>query len=609
MADAHASPRAHYRISVPAPETHLAHVELRITDAAALGDTISLTMAGWSPGSYLIRDYARHVRQVAARTAGGEPRRVQKTSKDTWAIERGGTDELVVTYRVYSHDLTVRTSHIDPTHAFLHGPATYLMVEARRTEPCRVQIETPPGREWLVATGLDSDGAGFLAANVDELLDCPIHMGECEVRMFEAADVPIKLVVWTELDGPGVAGLDQLATDLSAIIDAHAARFGGKVPFRHYTFILMLTPGGYGGLEHGNSSANLHSPFGNATRKSYDGLLELLSHEFFHVWNGKRIFPAAFSPFDYHQEAYTRCLWVVEGITSYIDRYTLLRSGRINAQRYLEKLAEEWGRLLAIPGRSLQSLEEASFDAWIKLYKPDESNLNTTVSYYLKGSIVALVMDVIIRQQSESARSLDQVLALLWQRYGSVGKPYPEEVQPLFEEATGVAMGELFDRYIRGCEDPDMGAVLARAGLLLRSTWEPSQREGGRTPVWLGVVTGGNGKIAGVLDSGPAHRAGLSPGDEIIAVDGWRVASDAELRQRLAAREPGAPMELAVFRRGRLLTIKVRVAESPPTRIEIAGMDAPSPAQRAFYQSWLGEEHPGSGATAIIASASATGWL
>lgn len=600
----------HYRLSIPHPERHLCEVELRIRGAAALGHTVELAMASWSPGSYLIRDYARHVRNVRAADAKGLPQAVVKQRKDLWAVTRQGTDtlpdELVVRYEVYCHDLTVRTNHIDATHAFLHGPATYLFLAGHEARPCHIDITGPAGHAWHVATSLTPAGQGFEAASLDELLDSPIHLGPEPVRIFEAASTPVRLAVWGALDRGGVADLDQLARDLAAIIDTHAARLGGRLPFDCYTFILMLAPDSYGGLEHRCSSANLHTPLAMASRKSYEGLLELLSHEFFHVWNGKRLYPEAHSPFDYSREAYTRCLWVMEGLTSYYDRYTVLRAGHLPARRYLDKLAEDWGRLLAIPGRKVHSLEESSFDAWIKLYKPDAFNVNSTVSYYLKGGLVALAFDLLIRRQSSGSRSLDDVLRLLWAEHGEAGTPYPEDVQALFERATDMPLGGLFDRWVRGCEDPDLATELEGVGLVLRQTWDADVLAEGRAPAWLGVMLqGGSTRVGQVLDDTPAAAAGLSPGDELIAIDGLRVQSEADLRQRLASRAPGAAVDVALFRLGRLEHAVVTLAEAPPSRVEIAGMEQPTPAQAQAFADWLGEPHPGA---SLVAGAGVAQW-
>lgn len=587
-----------YRVSVSDPARHLVDVEMRITGAAALGDAFELSMAAWCPGSYLVRDYARFLRGVTAADGDGNALSCTKTSKHNWRV--AGASEVVVRYQVYGYELTVRTNHIDETHAFLHGPATYLWIDSLRHQPSRVTIEVPQG--WDIATGLEPDGdGGYLAADLDQLLDCPLHLGVVVSRSFEVAGKPMRFVVWGAAPGGAHADFDQLIADVTSIVEAHATRFGG-VPYNHYTFVLMLAPRAYGGLEHCNSSANLHNPFAFDTEKEYLGLLELLSHEFFHVWNGKRLYPEAFSPFDYSKENYTRKLWVMEGLTSYYDRYTVRAADKIPVKRYFEKLCEEWGRMRAIPGRNLQSLEESSFDAWIKLYKPDASNVNTTVSYYLKGGLVAMAMDLEIRRRTEGAHSLDDVLARLWSEYGAQGKPYPEgDVQSDFEAACGVSLGELFQRCIHGRQDPDLAGELAHLGLELRGTHDTKGEPDGsnNTPIWIGVsCRGSSATLAGVLDGGPAASAGLSPSDEIVAIDGYKVSGESELRKRLATAEPGQAVEVALFRRGRLRTVTLTPGEAPPTRYEIVGVDEPTEAQKARYLDWMGAEHPGPGVVA-----------
>lgn len=598
-----ASAEVQYTVSVPQPEAHIAEVEVRVSGAAGLGDEVELAMAAWSPGSYLVRDYARFVRDVTA-SAAGEPALVHKVGKHTWRVQTGGADDLVVRYRVYGRDLTVRTNHIDGSHAFLHGPATYLYLPALRHAPQSVVPVAPDG--WRVTLALPEDGGAYRAGDVDELLDSPLHMGVVEVRDVDAGDVPVELVVWGELDPGGVGDLDRLADDLASVVAVHCDRFG-SVPFDAYSFVLMLAPGAYGGLEHRACSANLSSPAAMATDKAYGDLVELLSHELFHAWNGKRIVPEGLSPLAYDREQYTRCLWVVEGLTSYYDRITARRAGVMKVARYLEKLCEEWGRLQWTPGRRRHSLEDASFDAWIKLYQAHESNVNTTVSYYLKGGLVALCLDLEIRARTACVRGLDDVLVALWTEYGAAGRPYPEDPRALFEAASGIELAEVFDGQIRGTADPDLSAALARAGLELRATHDGNNGEAGGAPPWLGVNLKSGCRVALVLDDSPAAAAGVSPGDEIVALDRRRVRSESDLKKRLRVRTADEGMVLTVFRRGYQREIAVELAPSPAQRYEIAAVAEPTDDQRAVHSAWLGGEHPASGA--VIAGATVGRYL
>ena len=582
----------HYVLSVPDPTSHLLHVTVEVPTAGAR--TVDLTMPAWCPGSYLIRDYARFVRDL---TATG---RATKLDKSTWRIEvPAGAEKVTVRYQVYGHDLSVRTNHVDATHAFVHGPATFLHAPALRDRPVTLEVVPPPDKRWRIACGLAeaglaaSDSYRLRAASVDELYDSPIHLGHTEHVHFTAAGVPFELAIWGERVPGGAYTVAQLAEDLTAIADDHARR-AGETPFPHYTFILMLSHDAYGGLEHRASSANLHNPRALAVKKEYEGLLELLSHELFHAWNGKRIAPKVLLDFDLSREAHTRTLWVMEGLTSHYDRWALRSSSRIAVKSYLEKVLDDWTRLVAIPGRRRQSLEESSFDAWIKLYKPDESNVNTTVSYYLKGGLVAFAMDLEIRRRTEGARSLDDVLRALWRDFGARGVPYPEDLEAIFAEAAGVSLEDTFARQIRGAEDPRLAAELAHVGVELRGVSDPE------APVWLGATMTG-ARVTTVLDETPAAAAGLAPADEVIACDGFRVTGEADLRTLLAVRKPGDEVELAVFRRSRLIRLTATLAASPPTKWELAGVpDAPAEVA-ARYQAWLGEPHPGPGVIAQVA--------
>ncbi len=591
-----------YRLALPRPESHLVEVELRFHPGGA---TATVEMPAWCPGSYLIRDYARHLRDLVAEDAdSGRRLEAVQVSKREWTIRAGDADEVRIRYRVYGHELTVRTNHIDRTHAFLHGPAVFLFPTAARDWPCEVEVAAPAG--WHIETGLAGGDGRYRAGDVDELLDCPLHLGPVELRELHAGGRPIRLAVWGHEEHGGPFGLDDLVRDLAKVIDSHAARLG-ELPCSAYSFILMLSPGAYGGLEHRSSSANLNSPFAFAQGKTYQELVELLSHELFHAWNGKRLRPAAFDRFDYGRENYTRCLWVIEGLTSYYDRLAVRRAGVMTARQYLGKLLEDWGRMLTVPGRFRHSLEDSSLNAWQKLYKPDESNINTSISYYLKGSLAMAALDLELRRRSEGEIDLDRVLIHLWREFGARERGYPEDVRAIFEEASGLELGDFFARHIHGREDPDMKGALAALGLDLTATWDGYKREeGSRPPVWLGLLLlpGGGRLVAGVLDGGPAERAGLSPGDEIIALNRYQVMGEADLRSKLAGRAAGEGIALAVFRRGRLETLDLELETAPHTRLELVAQAEAGGTAKKLYRDWMGEELPGSG---IIASAAVAG--
>jgi predicted metalloprotease with PDZ domain len=575
-----------YTVDLAERRAHLFLVEARFPTG---GGPVELKLPVWTPGSYLIREYQRHVQDLVCDDGDGNPLPVVKTGKSTWRVDATGAPRVRARYRVYAHELTVRTAHLDDTHAFWNGACLFLYVDALVDRAARVTVRAPEG--WQVTVGLDADPAtphSVRAASYDELVDSPFEVGTHELVRFTAQERPHRLAVWGR-PGDGRRA-ETLVPDVTKIIDAAAEIFGG-VPYPDYTFLLLLAPGAYGGLEHARSSTLLNSPFAFHPRKKYEELLELIAHEYFHLWNVKRIHPVALGPFDYQREAHTRALWVMEGITSYYDRHLLVRTGLQPADRYLEKLGDELTKIAAIPGRRHQSLEEASFDAWIKLYRPDENTVNSTISYYLKGGVVALLCDLEIRARTDGQRSLDDVMRLLWRRHGATGVGFPDDaVQPLFEEASGLDLGPFFDRYVRGRDEIDAAPLLRRVGLHV----EVSSGDEDAPSVWLGVNTKeerGALVVSAALEGGPGAVAGLYAGDELVALDGFRLDA-AGLKDRLAARAAGDVVTLTVFRRDELRTIPVTLAARPADKHEVLPVEDPTDAERAAYTAWLRQPFP-----------------
>jgi predicted metalloprotease with PDZ domain len=568
-----------YTVDVREPHGHLIGVEARFPSGGA---HVDLRLPVWTPGSYLVREYQRHVQDFAAFAPDGRPLPVVKLDKSTWRVDAREAQAVVVRYRVYAWELTVRTAHFDDTHAFLNGACLFVYHDALVGRPAHVHVLAPAA--WHVATALDVHGGAYVAANYDELVDSPFHIGTHELVEFTAQGRPHAIAIW------GRAPIDraQLVADVTKIIDAAAALFGG-VPYDRYTFLLLSAPNAYGGLEHASSSTLLTTPSSFAPRKKYQEFLELVSHEFFHLWNVKRIRPAALGPFDYQREAYTRSLWVMEGITSYYDRLFLVRAGLMTAREYLDKLGEELGKIAATPGRAHVTLEEASFDAWIKHYRPDENSVNSTISYYLKGGAVALLLDLEIRARSRGARSLDDVMRVLWRDFGARGVGFADdEFARVVEDAAGVPLDDFFARYVRGRDELDARATLGAVGLAVKESWD-GVGEGDPAPGWLGATVKDDGVIAASLAGGPAERAGLYALDEIVALDGLR-ADAAAVKEQLALRKPGERVTFTVFRRDELRTVEVTLGEHPRDKLQLAAVADPTDAQRAAYQAWLGEE-------------------
>jgi predicted metalloprotease with PDZ domain len=563
-------------------------VQVRATFKGPLPEPLSLQMPCWTPGSYLVREYARHVEGLRAfvddRACGA-----RKSAKDTWAIAHGGASEVVVEYSVYAHELTVRTNHVSDTHGYFNGAATFLRPVGDASfdwESLPIELELQkPDAKWSIATGLaraESKGENvFVARDFDQLVDCPVDVGVHERHEFTVENKPHAIVLW---GSPNRCDRDRLVRDVTRIVQSESAMFGG-LPYDSYLFLLHLAPGGRGGLEHENSTALLASPDAFDTDSNYEDLLSLFAHEFFHLWQVKRTRPAGLRPYRYQQENYTRMLWLFEGGTSYYDWLTLRRSALVSPKKYLDHFAGEIARLEDTPGRFAQTVEEASFDAWIKLYRPDEHSVNSTVSYYLKGEIICALLDCELRARSKGAKSLDDVIKYVWREFGQNAKGIPEdEIERVFATATGLDVSDLIDAWVRSTQPLAYDETLAKMGLTLRAK--------GARGAALGVRTrseGGRCVLASVLRDSAAERAGLSPGDEIVAIDGRRV-DEGSLRRRLEARKPGESVELVFARREWLQTTKVVLAEPSPDGYEIIPASNASEAARQLGAAWLGPD-------------------
>ncbi len=583
-------PRIAYTLAMSRPHTHLFEVTVSVDGWAE--PRLDLVMPSWTPGSYMIREYARHVQDFAAE-CDGHPARWEKTAKDAWRVETPMSGRVRVTYRVYAHDLTVRTCHLDGTHGFANGAAVFAYIVERTAEPLTLEISVP--FRWQVATGLEPLGGGngifrFRARDYDELIDCPVECGTHRMLAFDVDGTPHRIALW----GRGNEVETRLIEDTRAIVSAQRDFFG-SLPYKHYTFIHHLASG-RGGLEHRNSAVFLTERFGFRPRASYERFLELVAHEYFHAWNVKRIRPKPLGPFDYRRENYSRQLWTIEGVTSYYEKRFVAAAGLYSKERFLERMAEELGRLRTQPGRALQSLEQSSFDAWIKHYRPDENSENSSISYYLKGALVAMMLDLEIRASTSREKCLDDVVRHLAHQatLDDAGFAEPDGYLVAVETVAGEQGGafrRFFERFISGTAELDYDRALGHAGLTV--AWTRHGAAEGDRPGWLGVETRAEGRgllVASVRSEGPAHAAGIYPGDELLAIDGERVDS-VRLAARLAERPPGTGVRATLFRRDELLEIAVTLGEAPPESAAIVPVDAATPAQAALREAWLQPFH------------------
>jgi predicted metalloprotease with PDZ domain len=592
-ATAQTAPEISYTVSMPRPNTHLLEVVVRLNYPQQSPPAVDLVMPVWTPGSYLVREYARHVQDFGARAPGGQIFEWEKVNKNTWRIQTRGAREAHVTYKVYANELTVRTNELNDRHAFWNNAALLVYPEGHLRAPSTVRVV--PFGNWKVATGLPAVAGQpntFRAEDFDTLYDAPFLVADFRVLNFEVKGIPHRIVV----DGEGNYDPERLRRDVRRVVE-ETVELMREIPYRDYTFMLMTHPTARGGLEHLNSTALIWRRFSFRSDADWRDFLALVAHEYFHLWNVKRIRPDALGPFDYTQENYTRLLWVAEGVTSYYDNLLVRRAGLMTDRQYLDIIAKAVEDLRRAPGRFKQSLEESSFDAWIEYYRPDENTVNTAISYYDKGALVSLLLDLEIRRRSNGARSLDDVMRSLYEEFYKQGRNYtPADFQRAAERAAGARLEDFFRRYVRGREELEWNEALELVGLRLDTTGESAGKPAPER-AYFGATLAQEGerlRITNVPSDTPAYEAGLYANDQIVAVDGFRASRDF-LNARLEERRPGDTVALTVFRNEELRTINVRLAGRAEAPYRIVPVRNPTDAQRRAYQSWLGVPFPGGG--------------
>ncbi|MCU7828197.1 MAG: PDZ domain-containing protein [Candidatus Thiodiazotropha sp. (ex Myrtea sp. 'scaly one' KF741663)] len=596
----------HYHIKPSSPEAHILEIRLLIQEPSSEGQILYLP--AWIRGSYMVRDFARNIVTISA-SSDNESVELIKQDKQTWkAAPVDGS--LLVTYQVYAWDLSVRAAHVDTTHAYFNGPSVFLGVAGCEKQPCHVEVARPNGkkyRQWRLAYAMpsitiDQEGFGtFQAEDYEALLDCPAEMGEFSETSFVVNECPHRLFV----NGKQSMDMDRIRSDLVAICREEVELFG-ELPIQNYLFLLWVVGDGYGGLEHRNSTSLMISRRDLPTKsmeemsKGYRRLLGLCSHEYFHLWNVKRITPEVFQMQGTEREVYTRQLWVFEGITSYYDELILVRSGVIDRRNYFEMMAETVTRVMRGSGRHKQTLEASSFDAWTKFYKQDENAPNAIVSYYAKGALLALLLDLTIRLRSEGKFSLDDVMRLLWQRHGKTNMGLPEGgFEALVDEVTGLDFKEFFDLGVRSTDDLPLEEALREFGVELHLLPAKSSSDNGGVVEARSKSTSARSVLGAkwqqkgpgiflqqVFDDGAAQKAGLSAGDEIVAVDGVRM--DASDMEHFIAHTPaGDSLTLHIFRRDVLMQFEVSPLPVPPDTCYFYLPEKIDDAQRIRRDAWL----------------------
>lgn len=594
-----------YRIRPANPGAHLYEVSVQVREPDRAGQIFRLP--AWIPGSYLIRDYAKHVVSIRAESEGHEIR-LEKIDKSSWLAEPVEAP-LILVLEVYAFDAGVRGAHLDTTHAYFNGTCVFPEVVGQENSPCELVIEAPPagiGADWRVTTSMPARGArkygygSYAVENYAELIDHPVEIGQLQIGEFEAGGIPHTIAI----RGTSRVDIARICHDLSTLCAKQLAFLGRPKNLDHYVFLLMLQEEAYGGLEHRCSSSlvcgrsDLPVRGETTVKEGYRKFLGLCSHEYFHLWHVKRIKPEAFTPYDLQKETYTGLLWVFEGVTSYYDDLMLHRAGLISQESYLELLGKTITRVMRAHGRFRQSVEDSSLDAWTKFYKQDANSSNAVVSYYTKGALIALALDLTLRHLSEGRCSLDDVMKECWQRFGETGEGMPERgFESVAASVSGTELGDFFERYVRGTSDLPLRQLLEEVGVVfgLRQA-EDAKDAGGTAPrnervvkAWIGAslqTRSSKNLISVVHTASPAEKAGLAPGDELVALDNLKLTvanADALLRD---FRE-GDVVTISVFRGDELLRFPVTVQTPPEDTCYLTLAENPSQAVMARRKAWL----------------------
>ncbi len=569
-----------YTLRFPAPETNYFEVEASFPSQGR--ESIDLMMATWTPGSYLIRDYSGRLDRL--QSAGG----AEKVAKNRWRVQAGAGGRTTVRYRLYAREMTVRTNWVEKDFAIVVGAATFLTLVDPATDthaavPHEVTIELPEG--WRhSASGMAAGQAphSYVAASFDELVDSPILIGELATYNFELEGKPHALV---NLNEGGVWDGPKTAEAVESVTRAQIA-FWGSAPYPRYRFLNAIMESG-GGLEHKTSTLLMSSRFATSTRGGLVSWLRLVSHEFFHTWNGKRLRPAALGPFDYERENYTPSLWVVEGLTSYYEGILLARAELIDHDEFLGGLSGDIRSVQTRPGRLVQCSIESSFDAWVKLYKRSDNASNDEVSYYATGAVVGFLLDAKIRKATKDRRSLDDAMRLAYERYSGEQGYSEEQFRSVLNEAAGQDLSGWLTENLDEPGEYDYAEALAWFGLRFQPAKEGEDKAD--EPAWLGITAAdreGRLVVTAVPRDTPGYEAGMNLDDEILAINGFRVPASG-WDKRLAQYRPGDTLSVLVARREKLETIEVHAGKAPTEtwKLEV-DPDASDEAKERFRE-WL----------------------
>jgi predicted metalloprotease with PDZ domain len=574
-----------YLLRMPAPATH--YIEVQATYPAPKQAAVELMMPVWTPGSYLVREFARHVEEIQARDLSGRALTIEKSRKNRWRVLTRGSPGFVLTYRVYAHEQQARTNWVEDSFALINGAPTYITLVGEARRPHEVTLELP--KAWsrsLTSLPPAPDGRPhhYRAPDFDTLIDSPILAGNPAVYEFTVDGLRHAVV---DVGEAGVWDGARSARDAERIVRA-ARQLWGNLPYQRYLFFNLLTDR-YDGIEHKGSTVLFVNRWSTRTESDYHDWLILATHEFFHAWNVKRLRPVELGPFDYENEVYTRSLWVAEGLSDYYSWVLLSRAGLASREQTLSEVSRAVRSLQTTPGRLVQPLEEASYDAWIKQYRPDENSPNSTVSYYTKGSIVGLLLDARLRRLTNGARNLDDVMQAAYRRFSGERGYTSADFRAIANQVAGTDLADFFHRALDTTEELDYREMLDWYGL----RFGPPEVDT-LPKAWLGLVTrpeGGRTLVSNVLRDTPAYGSGLTSDDELIAIDDFQLG-DGGLDEALARYRPGTTVNVLVSRRGELRRFKLTLGSSPPDRWSVSVRPDATAEQQARLAAWLGRSSP-----------------
>jgi predicted metalloprotease with PDZ domain len=582
-------PVAQHFLSFPDRQNQYLHVTLNLPVS---GDVVELAMPNWTPGSYVIRNFAGQLEQMRATDVNGRPAEIAKVAKNRWRLRTGGAGRITVDYDIWAGELHVSTPWVESGLALINGAGVFLYSEESLQWPQQVELELPGQWPGIFTTLPRTDVPNrFLATDYDELVDSPILAGNVSGRRFEVEGQGFELV---NVGATEFWDTEKAVDDLSALVRAQQ-NFWGINPFdRDYLFFNFLLTF-KGGLEHDHSTVMMSDRWVMRDRLEYIKWLALASHELFHAWNVRRMRPRALAAYDYDEEVYTRELWLAEGITSYYDNLLLFRAGLVSVNEYLDILGSDFRNYETVPGREIGTVESASFDSWIKHYVPDANSVNSTVSYYRRGALIGFVTDAAIRRETEDRSSLDDVMLEMYRRFGPGGTEpggYPPGAfEDIIEAIAGPDVRSVVETLLRTRSDPDVDTALDYYGLKLVRDSGPAE-PGQPAPVGFGMsftVEDNRLIIDQVVRDGTAAAAGVIPGDEWLAINGQRVLPDT-VENLIGRLRMGDRTELTLVRHGRLLNLTVPVQYATPETYVIMLKYELSRFEKSRLQKWLGRK-------------------